>query len=113
MRYIIYCDESDDKGAFYSNFYGGALVRVSEREAIEAELAGAKGAMHASEFKWTKIGPHNEAQYVEFIRRFFQIIAEGRIKFRVMFTQNVNQTQISHPLDLRTSEGDVAAALQT
>ena len=88
-------------------------MRVSEREAIEAELAGAKGAMHASEFKWTKIGPHNEAQYVEFIRRFFQIIAEGRIKFRVMFTQNVNQTQISHPLDLRTSEGDVAAALQT
>ena len=26
MEYIIYMDESNDKGPFYGNFYGGALV---------------------------------------------------------------------------------------
>ncbi|MEI9929152.1 MAG: hypothetical protein WDM89_00935 [Rhizomicrobium sp.] len=39
MRYLIYCDESDDKGSFYSNFYGGALLKLSDQAAIEARLS--------------------------------------------------------------------------
>jgi hypothetical protein len=60
-EYIIYCDESDDKGRFYSNFYGGALLLANERELIERALTEAKGE-HAkySEFKWTYISEHNE-----------------------------------------------------
>ena len=27
MEYIIYCDESVSTGRYFSNFYGGALVR--------------------------------------------------------------------------------------
>ena len=42
MRYIIYCDESDDKGQFYSNFYGGALLRDSDRLRIEDRLKKVK-----------------------------------------------------------------------
>ena len=36
MRYLIYCDEPDDKGSYYSNFYGGALLKLSDQSAIEA-----------------------------------------------------------------------------
>jgi hypothetical protein len=37
-EYIIYCDESESKGRFYSNFYGGALIKAADRERIEAAL---------------------------------------------------------------------------
>lgn len=45
-RYIIFCDESDDKGRFYSNFYGGVLVEASKREMIEAELQECKNLLN-------------------------------------------------------------------
>ncbi len=30
MQYIIYCDESVKRGDYFSNFYGGALVRSND-----------------------------------------------------------------------------------
>lgn len=70
-EYIIYCDESDDKGQFYSNFYGGALLLASQREEIETVLRDVKGDQKESEFKWTKIGPHNEMRYIAFVEAIF------------------------------------------
>ena len=93
MRYLIYCDESDDKGRFYSNFYGGAILQLNEQKAIEARLDVAKGDFSGHEFKWTKIAPFSEAQYIVFVREIFSLIKEGRLKIRIMFTHNVNQTQ--------------------
>lgn len=29
-EYIIFCDESDKYGKYYSNFYGGAIVGASK-----------------------------------------------------------------------------------
>jgi len=92
-EYIIYCDESDDKGEFYSNFYGGALLLASDRRHIERALNEAKGEKRGSEFKWTNIGPHNEAAYTAFMDAFFGLIADAWIKVRIMFTQNINQTK--------------------
>src|ERR1051326_4172211 len=93
MRYLIYCDESDDKGSFYSNFYGGSLLLVEDHEVIEAALNEAKGNLKGSEFKWTKIGPANEGQYTTFMTAYFELIKANFIKFRAMFTQNINQTK--------------------
>jgi hypothetical protein len=92
-EYIIYCDESDDKGQFYSNFYGGAVLLASERQRIEEALEQAKGNDKGSEFKWTKVGPHNEAQYIAFMDAFFALVADSSVKVRIMFTQNINQTK--------------------
>jgi len=93
-EYIMYCDESDDKGRFYSNFYGGALLLANDRQMIESALTEAKGALAKnSEFKWTSIGSHNEAQYITFVEALFQLIADDRLKLRIMFTQNINQTK--------------------
>jgi hypothetical protein len=109
MRYLIYCDESDDKGSFYSNFYGGALLKHADREGIEKRLEAAKGEYAGHEFKWTKIGPVTEQQYIEFIRCIFEQVREGALKLRVMFTQNINQptkdAQPAHGSPARNSEG--------
>ena len=85
MRYLIYCDESDDKGSFYSNFYGGALLKHADREMIEARLRTAKGQLDGHEFKWTKIGPVNEAVYISFVHAVFDLVKAGHLKIRVLF----------------------------
>ena len=38
---MIYCDESDDRGKYFSHFYGGAAVDANKRERIEAPLNAA------------------------------------------------------------------------
>ena len=62
LQYIIYCDELEDKGAFSSNFYGGALLKSSDRQKIEAELRTASEGI-TGEAKWTKITEQDEAAY--------------------------------------------------
>jgi hypothetical protein len=81
VRYIIYCDESDDKGQFYSNFYGGAILATSDGGDIEKELIKAKGeGFEHSEFKWTKITPHNEKRYTDFIGKIFDLLEQKKTK---------------------------------
>ena len=92
MRFIIYCDESADKGKYYSNFYGGALISAADRETIEAALNNAKGRLKG-EIKWTKVGQYNEADYIEFVDVLFDLIKANKVKIRIMFTQNINQTE--------------------
>jgi Protein of unknown function (DUF3800) len=90
-QYIIYCDESEDKGRFCSNFYGGALIEASQRQLIEAALNEAKQGI-TGEAKWTKITEQDEEHYVRFALKFLELVQAGRIKMRVMFTQNIHST---------------------
>lgn len=91
IEYIIYCDESEDKGRFFSNFYGGALIKASDREKIEAALQVAKQGI-TGEAKWTKVTPRDEAAYIAFALKFLELVEQGLIKMRVMFTQNIHST---------------------
>ena len=94
MRYIIYCDESDDKGRFYSNFYGGALLRAADRDMIADVLSAVKADCGLNgEAKWTKISAYNEQAYCTFVTKIFDLMSAGFLKVRVMFTQNINQTR--------------------
>lgn len=94
MRYILYCDESSDKGRFFSNFYGGCLLRASDRQAIEAELSSVKEENGLrGEAKWTKISEYNEGAYIAFVDAIFGFVEAGQLKMRVMFTQNINLAQ--------------------
>ena len=65
LEYIIYCDESEDKGPFCSNFYGGALIKASDRQRIEADLLAAREGING-EAKWTKITEQDEGRYIAF-----------------------------------------------
>jgi hypothetical protein len=44
-EYIFFCDESDRKGLFFSNFYGGVRVGASELTAVNAALLARKQAL--------------------------------------------------------------------
>ena len=90
QRYIIYCDESDIRGAFYSHFYGGALVEASKQQSIEAELQALKDQLHIfnGEMKWQRITEPYKEKYIEFVNAVFDVIDRGDMKIRIMFTQN-------------------------
>lgn len=89
-RYILYCDESDAKGRFYSHFYGGALVEARKQQAIEAELQALKDELNIfnGEVKWQRITESYEDKYIAFVNLVFDIVERGDMKIRIMFTQN-------------------------
>lgn len=88
---LIYCDESTARGAFFSNFYGGALVESSDLEMVNARLSALKVAQgFGGEVKWAKISEAYEERYAAFIDEVFDLVEEGKIKLRIMFSQNAN-----------------------
>lgn len=92
-RYIIFCDESDDKGRYYSNFYGGVLIEASKQQTIEKELQDCKNDLNIydGEMKWQRITAPYVEKYIIFVHKVFDIIERGDMKMRIMFTQNRNR----------------------
>ena|SRR5579871_2344484 len=88
-EYIIYCDESDEKGEYFSNFYGGALVFSDDYQDIVETLTKCKTEQNLhKEVKWTRITEHYEKKYIALLDVFFDLVKAGKIKVRIMFTQN-------------------------
>lgn len=88
-HYTIYCDESAKKAPYFSNFYGGALLKTADCEKIEDLLRKKKADLNLNqELKWTKITKNYQEKYLEFIKFYFEFVASGRIKIRIMFTHN-------------------------
>ena len=56
MEYIIYCDESVSDGKYYTDFFGGVLVRNTHIDAIREALDAKKQELNLSgEIKWVKV----------------------------------------------------------
>lgn len=88
-EYVIYADESDQTGPFFSNFYGGALVASTELSTVERLLNEKKKMLNLyGEIKWSKVTENYLAKYEEMMALFFDLIASGQVKIRIMFTQN-------------------------
>ena len=91
LEYILYCDESDREGKFFSNFYGAALVRSTDINQVEKELNDLKSELNLNaEIKWSKV-PSHEAyfkRYCRVIDKFFEFVKKDLIKVRIMFKQN-------------------------
>lgn len=91
---FLFCDESDKKGRFFSNFFGGVLVGASQHARITKMLADEKARLRLEhEVKWSRTTEPYLGKYREFVSAFFREIRAGHIKARVMFTQN------SHTID--------------
>lgn len=91
MEYIIYSDESEKRGHYFSNFYGGTLVRATNVLEVNEALGVLKHQHFGeSEAKWTKVTEAYLPRYLDLIRRYFAFVREGKLKVRVMFTQNLN-----------------------
>lgn len=88
-EYVLFCDESDRRGPFYSNFYGGARVPASQLRTVELALLACRRELGLnSEIKWEKAGPGVVERYEHFIAAFFDQILARRVFLRVMFTHN-------------------------
>ena len=86
LEYILYCDESSQNGDKYGDFFGGCLVsgadlieiiNALEKCKIEENLFG--------EIKWNKLNDNYLQKYIHVIDIFFDYMAQGKIKMRVMF----------------------------
>src|ERR1700722_3961330 len=88
-EYTIDCDESESKGRVFSNFYGGALVQSDDLDFVKETLAKKKLELNLfGEIKWSKITVAYHKKYIEMMDCFFDLIKDGKVKVRIMFTQN-------------------------
>jgi hypothetical protein len=82
-EYVLYCDESVQEGAFYSNFYGGVLIGASMLETVSRRLNDQKRALHFhNEVKWQKVTDNYLEKYRSLMDAFFDELQAGRIKVR-------------------------------
>ena len=55
-EYLIYCDESVEKGHYYSDFYGGVLIASEDLYKVQKQLEKCKSDLNFnSEVKWVKV----------------------------------------------------------
>lgn len=90
MEYVIYCDESDEKGEYYSNFYGGLLIRSKDLDHVKKALAEKKNELNLlRELKWQRVTSEYLEKYVQFTELLLSYVERDIIKIRIMFTQNI------------------------
>lgn len=89
-KYVIVCDESEKFGKSYSFFYGGAIVKESDYDFINQDLELLRKKLVLKELKRTYIDSDNAHKYITVLERFFTFVSLGKIKVRVMFTDNSN-----------------------
>lgn len=91
-EYIIFCDESDKDGAYYSNFYGGLIVGGCRYEKVTNRLNALKSQLNVKgEVKWQKVAEAYLPKYQRIISAFFDEVAAGRVRVRIMFHQNARK----------------------
>jgi len=88
-EFVIYTDESVKDGAYFSNFYGGVLVRSCDLEEVNERLASIKAEQNLhGELKWTKVTGNYLDKYIAVMNSFFDLVASDLAKVRIMFTNN-------------------------
>lgn len=86
---VIYTDESDKSGKYYSNFYGGVLVSAKHLESVIQNIEDCKADHNLfGEIKWQKVTSNYLDKYIEVMNVFFDEVKQNKIKTRIMFTSN-------------------------
>lgn len=101
MEYILYCDESKERGNLHSNFYGGSLVSSLYRDEVVQRLEDYKYSqgINDTEMKWTKVTSQFLDKYIGLMDVFFDLINENKIKTRIMFQQNLLSDPVIRKFD--------------
>ncbi|KLU05723.1 phage protein [Rhodopirellula islandica] len=88
-EFVIFTDESVKDGAYFSNFYGGVLVRSRDLLRVTAQLSECKAEQNLhGELKWTKVTENYLDKYKTVMDAFFDLVAADLAKVRIMFTNN-------------------------
>ena len=78
-EYLIFCDESDKRGKYFSNFYGGVIVGASQYQRITGRLNTLKNELRLfGETKWEKVTEQYQERYIQLMAAFFEEIAACR-----------------------------------
>jgi len=89
--YIIFCDESDTRGTYFFNFYGGVLVGATQYDRITKRLNAEKHRFNLfGEVKWAKVSEPYLGKDEELIRCFFEELRDEQARVRIMFRQNAH-----------------------
>lgn len=90
-EYIIFCDESESDGKFYSNFYGGLMVGSSQYDRITTRFENLKSDLNLNaEVKWSKVTHAYLGKYLALMEALFDEVRQGHLKIRIMFRQNAH-----------------------
>lgn len=90
-EYILYADESEEKGAYFSNFYGGLLISSRDRDAVVSLLEAEKSRLNLhGEVKWQKVTLNYLNKYLDLSSLFFKLVRDGTLRLRILFTDNSN-----------------------
>ena len=107
MEYIIYCDESVSDGKYYTDFFGGVLVRNKDYDAIKNAIDTRKAELNLKgEIKWVKVTGNYLDKYKQIIDLFFSFLKENSLKVRIMFREtaqtptSLSQEQVNNRYSL-------------
>lgn len=95
--YYIWFDESDKEGEFYSNFYGGILIKSEHLEKVLqmmkciVEEVGLSG----EEVKWQKVNQYTFDKYIRLVDFVFDLLENGFAKIRIFPEQSVYSYRIN------------------
>lgn len=102
-EYLIFCDESDEDGRYFCNFYGGVIVDSSHYQAVTERLDALKYRLNLfGEIKWSKVTERYLEKYVEIVRGFFAEITAGVLRVRIMF-----RAKAAEPTGLTTEQTEL------
>lgn len=93
-EYVIYCDESIEKGKYFSDFYGGVLISSDDLDTIRTVLENRKLGLNLNnEVKWGRVTQNYLDKYKALMDTFFEFVQQNKIKVRIMFRQNAMAPQ--------------------
>ena len=85
----IWLDESDKKGAYFSNFYGGILINSLYYDQIISNLSQLCEELGIKEeIKWQKVNAYTFDKYKLIVDFIFDILKKGYAKIRIFFRNN-------------------------
>ena len=88
----IWLDESDKKGPYYSNFYGGILIKSEDLPQVLEEATTLLDKLGIwEEIKWQKVNKHTYEAYKSVVDFIFRLLGENKAKIRIFFRNNRNQ----------------------
>lgn len=90
--YYIWCDESEKHGAYYSNFYGGILIRSTDYKKVICIMQKTVASLNGidDEIKWQKVNEYHYETYKKLVDMLFDLLAKDLIKIRIFFRHNKN-----------------------
>ena len=90
----IWLDESDKKGQYFSNFYGGILINSKYYDEINVRLTQLLIETGIDEeIKWQKVNAFTFEKYKSIIDFTFELLYTGKAKIRIFFRNNQYKPQ--------------------